>query len=122
METKNKWIIVILSGAVLLGIALTFGSPIRRQAPVPQKTAAQVEQEELVKKIESGSSLWEKHNLEEGILRQKAEQEHLEKQKVQAYVSGYRMTLCAKYNMVISSSGSLAYEADCASHAAVSFQ
>lgn len=116
MTTAQKYVFVPLGIALFVLLVFSFAKPYN-SVPVPiyEKTADQIEQEELVKKIGSGSALWEQHNQAEWNYKQQMEQEAMEKAKIQTYVAGYRVTLCAKFNMVLSESGTLVYKEDCAS-------
>lgn len=121
--SKGQKITLTIIGLVLVVLLMViFGRPYNPPAATPQKTADQVEQEDLVKKIESGSLLWKDHQETINALKRDLEVEMSEQKKVENYVTSYRSTLCAKFALTLTASGTLANSPECAAMSTVSFQ
>jgi hypothetical protein len=124
LQLSKEWktTLTIIGIVLFLGTLFLFGKPYKPEPRTPPKTAEQIEQEDLVKKIQSGSSLWASHAETIRALERDIAAELSDQKKVENYVAGYRKTLCAKYELSLSSSGSLEHSPECSAMNTVSFQ
>ena len=118
MENRTKKIIIIAVVVTLAVILLWNISFIRnyKSEPIsfiPPKTAEQIEMQELVKKIQSGSILWDQHNQEESRFLIQAEAAAIKRDTVADYTNDYRGILCKKFGYYLSDNGGLVEQKDC---------
>jgi len=109
----------IATGSVVAAFFLLFflfAEPYKASAPssVPLKTAEQIDREDLVKKIQSGSVLWLEYDAQVDVHLRQAQENEEKRERVQKYVSGYRVVLCQKYSFLLSASGTLEHADTCA--------
>lgn len=105
-----KITLTIIGILVFLTLMFLYARPYKPEPRLPAtiKSAEQIEKEDLVKKIQSGSSLWADHTETIDALKRDLEVELTARAKVERYVADYRDTLCHKFGVVLSGSGTQA--------------